>query len=87
MKKGQDMSFAVPENQTVSWSVYWPSVVHEADVAVEDACRFMKQMLRAFDHGEPIWSAALELAMLVDANRYYRKEKSPLQLARRVVRM
>lgn len=45
------------------------------------------QMLRAFDHGEPIWSAALELAMLVDANRYYRKEKTPLQLARRIVRM
>jgi len=44
-------------------------------------------MTRAFDHGEPVWSAALELAMLVDANETYKPEKTPLQLARRVVRI
>lgn len=81
------MNFHVPTNQTVSFAIYWPSVIREANVTVEDAERFKSQMIRAFDHGEPIWSAALELAFLVEANRSYRKEKTPLALARRVVRM
>lgn len=80
------MSFALPENQTVSFAVYWPSVIREADVTVEEADRFKDKMIRAFDHGEPIWMAALELAMMVDLNRNYRPEKTPLHLARRVVR-
>jgi hypothetical protein len=77
----------VPENQTVSWSVYWPSCIREAGVTVEDAARFQPQMLRAFNFGEPVWSAALELAMLVETNATYRPEKSPLALAKRVVRL
>jgi hypothetical protein len=81
------MSFEVPANQTVSWAVYWPSVVREADVSIDDAAAYTRQMMRAFDHGEPIWSAALELAMLVDLNRDYRPEKTPLQLAKKVVRL
>ena len=81
------MSFAVPANQTVSWAIYWPSVIREADVTVEEAQTYQRQMMRAFDYGEPIWSAALELAMLVDLNRNYRKEKTPLALARRVVKL
>lgn len=81
------MSFHVPANQSVSWAIYWPSVIRDADVTVDEAQRFQRQMMRAFDHGESIRMAALELAMLVDLNRNYRPEKTPLQLAKRVVRM
>lgn len=79
--------FHVPHNQTVSWCIYWASAVREADKPLEQCERFRPQMTRAFDHGEPVWSAALELAMLVDANETYKPEKTPLQLARRVVRI
>lgn len=80
------MSFAVPKNQTVSWAIYWPSIVREADVSVEEAETYKDKMMRGYDAGEPIWMAALTLRQYVDANRGYRKEKTPLQLARRVVR-
>jgi hypothetical protein len=79
--------FHVPENQTVCWAIYKPSVINEAGVTAEEAEKFSRQMMRAFDFGEPIWSAALEIKMLVELNRDYRPEKTPLQLAKRVVRM
>lgn len=81
------MSFAVPANQTVSWSIYWPSVIREADVTVEDAARYSDKIMKGFDVGEPIWMAALTLKQYVELNAGYKREKSPIELARRVVRM
>lgn len=80
------MSFAVPENQAVSWAIYWPSIVREADVSVDEAEAYKEKIMRGYDAGEPIWMAALTLKQYVEANRGYRKEKTPMQLARRVVR-
>lgn len=80
------MSFEVPENQSVSWAVYWPSVIREADVTVEEAQPWMDKIMSGFDMGEPIWMAAKTLQAYVELNRTYRKEKTPLQLAKRVVR-
>ena len=81
------MSFHVPANQSVCFAVYKPSVIREAGVAVDQAERFSKQIMRAFDHGEPVWSAAMEVKMLVELNDGYKKEKTPIQLAKRVVRL
>ena len=81
------MSFAVPANQSVSFAIYWPSVIREAGVSVEDARAHQSAIVKGFDVGEPIWMAALTLKTLVECNRGYRKEKTPLALARRVVRM
>jgi hypothetical protein len=80
------MSFEVPENQSVCWAVYWPSVIREADVTVEEAQAWMTKIMAGFDMGEPIWMAAATLKQYVELNRGYRKEKTPLQLAKRVVR-
>jgi hypothetical protein len=81
------MSFHVPANQAVCFAVYKPSVIREAGVTVDEAERFSRQIMRAFDFGEPIWSAAMEVRFLVESNRNYRPSKSPLQLAKRVVRV
>ena len=81
------MSFHLPANQSVCFAVYKPSVIREAGVAAEQAERFSKQIMRAFDFGEPIWSAALEVKMLVELNDGYKKERTPLDLAVRVVRL
>lgn len=80
------MSFAVPANQTTSWAIYWPSVVREAGVSVDEATPYAGKIMHGFDAGEPIWMAALTLAQYVELNRGYKPEKTPLQLARRVVR-
>lgn len=84
---GHQMSFHVPENQAVSWCIYWPSIIREAGVTNDEADPHSAWMMRCYDRGEPIWVAALELKTLVDCNRGYRKEKTPLQLARRVVKV
>ncbi len=81
------MSFHVPANQSVSWCIYWPSIIRDADVTTDEAQRFMPQMMKCYDAGEPIWMGALTLAQYVECNRNYRPEKTPLQLAKRVVRM
>lgn len=81
------MSFHVPANQTVSWSIYWPSVVREAEVTADEAQRFSTHIMKGFDAGEPIWMAALTLKQYVELNSNYKPEKTPLQLAKRVVRM
>ena len=85
-KGHEPMSFSVPANQTVSWAVYWPSVIREAHVSVEDAEPYKTKIMRGFDCGEPVWMAALTLAQYVDLNRNYRPERTPLSLARKVVR-
>ena len=80
------MSFHVPANQATSWAVYWPAIVNEASVSVDEAESFKDKAMKGFDAGEPIWMGALTLKHLVEANRDYRPEKTPLQLAKRVVR-
>jgi hypothetical protein len=79
-------SFKVPDNQTVSWCIWWASIIREADVTLEDAEEYRTQMMRCFDNGEPIWMGALTLRQYVDCNKGKINEKTPLQLARRVVR-
>lgn len=81
------MSFAVPANQSVSFAVYWPSVIREADVTVDEAQAHQGMIVKDFDAGAPIWMAALTLKTLVECNRGYRREKTPLELAKRVVRI
>ena len=81
------MTFQVPVNQSVSWSIFWPSVVNEAEVTIDEAERFKMQIMKGFDMGEPIWMAALTLKQYVELNRDYKPEKTPLELAKRVVRM
>jgi hypothetical protein len=89
-----DMSFHVPANQTNSWNVFWQHVANDPllkDYAAVDYERFKATAQKRFDAGEPVWMVAAEMKMLVDvlgtADNAYRKEKTLLQLARRVVRM
>lgn len=89
----------VPANQTNSWSAFWQHVVNapclrEMGYTPADCERFRGQAMRCFDRGEPVWMVALELKVLIDNHGTLdrpsyasRKEKSPLQLAVRVVRM
>jgi hypothetical protein len=89
------MSFHVPENQAVCWSIFWQSVTSDRAIldmgySVADCDRFKDVAMKRFDAGEPIWSVALEVKMMIDVlgttDNPYRKEKTPLELARRVVR-
>jgi hypothetical protein len=78
------MTFHVPANQTVSYSVYLQTVSkgypHEFIKTRE------KRISQAFDAGEPIWMLEPELELYFEAWKQP-KEKTPLQLARRVVRL
>lgn len=80
-------SFYVPENQTVSFSVYKQAVANESHLPHE----FLKLMDRrievAFDYGEPVWMIVAELQLRHTMNPRQRREKTPLELAVRVVRM
>ena len=80
-------SFYVPDNQTVCWTIYWQSAVRESGLTSERANRFMKWVEKDIDAGIPIWAAALTLKSVSDCVGDYRKEKTPLQLAKRVVRL
>jgi hypothetical protein len=68
------MSFHVPPNQTVSFSVYLQTVSREFDH------QFIREQLgrigRAFDAGEPIWMIVEELKL---RHRYWEKKLRPGQ--------
>lgn len=81
------MSFYVPANQTVCWSVYNQAIANESHLSHEFLKQQAKRIHRAFDHGEPIWMIVAELQMFWDALPTWKPEKTPLQLAKRVVRL
>jgi hypothetical protein len=94
------MNFHVPANQSVCWSVYWQGVVGDAALAglgySSEECHAHKAAaIVSFDRGEPVWMAALAVKAALDDHgtpdrpvyRLPQVEKTPLQLARRVVRM
>jgi hypothetical protein len=77
------MSFRVPANQTVCYSVYLQTVSRKFP---HDFIKSREARIgRAFDCGEPIWMIEAELDAYFE---YWQipKEKTPLQLAIRVVR-
>jgi hypothetical protein len=69
------MSFHVPPNQTVSFSVYLQTVSREFDH------QFIREQLgrigRAFDAGEPIWMIVEELKL---RHRYWKKNYAPVKV-------
>lgn len=75
------MSFHVPANQTVSFSVYMQTVSRSFPHS------FIKELMprieQAFDAGEPIWMIEEELKL---RHEYWQipKQKTPLQLAKAV---
>lgn len=75
------MSFQVPTNQTVCFSVYKNTVCQSFDHS------FVKEitprLMRAFDMGEPIWMIQAEMNHRYECWKQP-KEKTPLQLAKAV---
>jgi hypothetical protein len=81
------MSFHVPENQTVCWTVYKQAVAQESGLTGEFLAKEHARIARAFEYGEPVWSIVLELKLVDELSGMMKPEKTPLQLARRVVRL
>lgn len=89
----------VPANQSNSWQVFWQHVVshpviRDMEYTSADCEQFKRQAMASFDRGESVELVAWEMKVLIDVRgtverpTYYMKpEKSPLALARRVVRM
>jgi len=63
------MSFHVPANQTVSFSVYNQAIAHDTGLPHEFLKANAHRIHRAFDHGEPIWMIVVELNMVHDITR------------------
>ena len=80
------MSFRVPNNQSVSWSVYFQAVCNESGLNYDFIRSRTARIMQAFDCGEPIWAIVMELKMIYDITKDYRPTKTPLQLAARVVK-
>jgi hypothetical protein len=81
------MAFHVPENQSVSWTVYLQSVASEVRATHDFITLHMSKISRAFDHGEPIWMIVAELNLINDATKTRLDvNRSPKSLAVRFVR-
>jgi hypothetical protein len=78
--------FYVPENQTVCWSVYKQAIANESRLPHEFLKMMAKRIMTAFDYGEPIWMIVAELELRYKMNPRQRREKTPLEMAIRVVR-
>jgi hypothetical protein len=94
------VTFHIPADQSNSWNVFWQHVVNDASITgmgytAADCQPFKTVAERRFDAGEPIWSVALEIKSLIDDNgtvdrpvyRLPETARTPLQLAKRVVRI
>lgn len=79
------MSFYIPDNQPVSWTIYNQAISVESKLPHDFLASQKKRIHRAFDHGEPIWMIVDELQMVFKI-KPERREKTPLQLAIQVVR-
>jgi hypothetical protein len=80
------MTFYIPANQTVSFSVYSNAVAIETRLSNDFLASQAKRINRAFDNGEPVWMIADELRMVHQTAPTWKPTKTPRALARRVVR-
>jgi len=88
-----------PENQSCCWSAFWVYVVNHPVIrdmgyTAADCYLYEKKAMAAFDRGESVEMVAWEMKVMIDVcgtvdrpSYAMRREKSPLDLARRVVRM
>ncbi len=69
------MSFHVPENQTVSFTVYCQTIANKGF----DTRKHGEHISKAFDRGEPLWMVTEELKLI----EYYapKPTRTPLQIA------
>lgn len=79
-------AFYVPSNQSVSFTIYWQSICNESGLSNDFLRAKMSRIHQAFEMGEPIWMITLELQVSYDLIKNYKPQKTPLQLAKRVVR-
>lgn len=80
------MTFHVPANQTVSWSIYKQNIAVETGLPNDFLASQGKRIARAFEYGEPIWMIAAELKICHETLPTWKPGKTPRQLAVRVVR-
>lgn len=81
------MSFTVPANQPVSFTVYFQAVCEESRIDHDFIKSRLNRIQRAFEMGEPIAMLVEELKMIKSLNTGRVVNKTPLQLAKRVVRV
>lgn len=81
------MSFHVPKNQSLSWSVWHQAVTRKFNM--DDVEPFRSRMMIWFDAGETVDGAIELLEMFIDGSKQAAAldmNKSPLSLAKRVVK-
>jgi hypothetical protein len=80
------MTFAVPANQTVSYSVYRQAIANALPVTNDFLKAHTARIQQAFEMGEPLWMIVDELKLRAEMESV-RRTKTPRQLALRVVRV
>jgi hypothetical protein len=80
------MSFHVPANQSVCWSVYKAAIAEQTRLPNDFLQAQMPRINKAFDRGEPIWMICDELKIVYQTRpARLDVDRNPAELA--IVRM